>query len=317
MRVAEPALGDPDVRQRDRAPEDVGRRARPAATVARHRRTPRAPPRDRRCAQDASPIRAEAAPRPRSSSVVDEVERQLGVRDGAGERHPGPAPARRGRRRRRPEGGGAPPRRRRPSRLRAAAVARRRHRRVEPALGVLQPALDPVELVPVASSAPTYADAEHRPDPDHVVGQRSSQPRSVASCRSLRSAGTASSTRSAARSKSIVRPSRAGWPRPARRSRRTRRSPAGAARHDVRRLARPAGPAARRRRGGGSGTTGAGRRAGPGTGCPAPAPRAWPCRRAWPVTASHSGPLSRSRMEVCSRKPRTSSGWRCRTSSTR
>ena len=42
-----------------------------------------------------------------------------------------------------------------------------------------------------------------------------------------------------------------------------------------------------------------------------------PCRRRWPVTASHSGPLSRSRIEVSSRKLRTCSGWRCRTSSTR
>jgi hypothetical protein len=36
-----------------------------------------------------------------------------------------------------------------------------------------------------------------------------------------------------------------------------------------------------------------------------------------PVTASHSGPVSRLRIEVCSRKLRTCSGWRCRTSSTR
>ena len=56
------------------------------------------------------------------------------------------------------------------------------------------------------------------------------------------------------------------------------------------RAARRAGAlAARRRRGGGSGTTGGGRRAGPGTGCRGRAPPAWPCRRSWPVTASHSG----------------------------
>ena len=49
---------------------------------------------------------------------------------------------------------------------------------------------------------------------------------------------------------------------------------------DARRAARPAGArAARRRRGGGSGTTGGGRRAGPGTGSPDRGPPAWPCRR--------------------------------------
>ena len=38
---------------------------------------------------------------------------------------------------------------------------------------------------------------------------------------------------------------------------------------------------------------------------------------AWPVTASQSEPVNWSRIEVCSKKLRTSSGWRCSTSSTR
>ena len=74
---------------------------------------------------------------------------------------------------------------------------------------------------------------------------------------------------------------------------------------------RGAGPAARRRRGGGSGTTGGGRRAGPGTGCRRSSASSMARPPSCPVTASHSGPVSRSRTEVCSRKSRTSSGWRC------
>ena len=80
--------------------------------------------------------------------------------------------------------------------------------------------------------------------------------------------------------------------------RRTTGWPGGAGRRP-RRVARRAGAsAARRRTGGGSGTSGGGRRAGRRTGWPVPASPASPCRRCWPVTASHSGPLSRSRMEV-------------------
>ena len=71
------------------------------------------------------------------------------------------------------------------------------------------------------------------------------------------------------------------------------------------------------RTGGGSDTTGAGRRAGRGTGCRARAPPASPCPRSCPVTASHSGPFMRARIEVSSRNLRTSSGWRRRTSSMR
>ena len=113
------------------------------------------------------------------------------------------------------------------------------------------------------------------------------------------------------------RPARGGSPPMARRSARTTRWPAGAA-QGRRRAAHPAGaPAARPRRAGDSDTTGGGRQAGPGTGSLAPAPPAWPCHPSWPVTASHSGPLSRSRTEVCSRKCWTCSGWRCRTSSAR
>jgi hypothetical protein len=60
---------------------------------------------------------------------------------------------------------------------------------------------------------------------------------------------------------------------------RATRSPAGAA-QERRRAARPAGArAGHRRRAGDSGTTGGGHQAGPGTGSPAPAPPAWPCRR--------------------------------------
>ena len=75
--------------------------------------------------------------------------------------------------------------------------------------------------------------------------------------------------------------------------------------------------AAHRRRGGDSDTTGGCRRAERRTGCPAPAPPARLRHPSCPVTASHSGPFKRSRIEVCSRKARTCSGWRRSTSSTR
>ena len=68
--------------------------------------------------------------------------------------------------------------------------------------------------------------------------------------------------------------------------------------HLVRPARRAGARAGRRRTGGGSGTTAAGRRAGRGTGWPARARRAcaWPPAR--PVTASQSGPVSRSRIDV-------------------
>ena len=110
-------------------------------------------------------------------------------------------------------------------------------------------------------------------------GSASSQRRSVASCRSRRRSGIASSTRSAARSKSSPA---SAWPIASARSPLLLVPVARPAVQlaDAGPAARPAGaPAGRRRTGGGSGTTGAGRRAGPGTGCPDRAPPAWPCRR--------------------------------------
>ena len=67
--------------------------------------------------------------------------------------------------------------------------------------------------------------------------------------------------------------------RTARRSAGTTRWPAGAGPAPGRAARRAAAPAARRQTDGGSDTTGGGHPAGPGTGSPAPAPPAWPCRR--------------------------------------
>ena len=78
-RVAEPTLRDPDVRQGDRAAEDVGRCARPAAGCAMHSAYARCAASRSPLAQDASPSSAAAAPRPRWSSSGDELERPPGM----------------------------------------------------------------------------------------------------------------------------------------------------------------------------------------------------------------------------------------------
>ena len=154
------------------------------------------------------------------------------------------------------------------SRRRVAATARRRRRRAS------TPSSSPRD-----HERADVAHAQHGPARNSSSGSASSQPRSVASCRLLRMAGD----------------------RQLDQVRRALEVPAGqrvvdrlgpfavllvpVARPPVQladagRAARPAGaPAARRRRGGGSGTSGGGRRAGPGTGSPDRAPRAWPCRR--------------------------------------
>ena len=76
----------------------------------------------------------------------------------------------------------------------------------------------------------------------------------------------------------------------------------------LRPLLRAGAPAARRRTGGGSGTSAAGRPGAPRTGCAVRGTPASACPPVVAVTASQSGPLSRSRIEVLSRKSRTSAG---------
>ena len=152
-------------------------------------------------------------------------------------------------------------------------------RRVQPPLGVPQACLDALELA-ARQQRPDEPDAEHRPDPDHLVGQRL-EPADApsASCRLL-AHGRDRQLDQVRRPLEVL-----GGQRVADRLGRLAVLLVPRARPPVqvgerRRAARPAGaPAARRRRGGGSGTTGGGRRAGPGTGCRAPAPPAWPCRR--------------------------------------
>ena len=140
------------------------------------------------------------------------------------------------------------------------------------------------------------------------LGSDLSQPSSVASCLLLLMAGMASSTRSAARSKSSAasawRIASAGEPLcciPLTGAPMQSGYLIGLLRHQMRMRAR-------RQRGGDSDTSGAYR----------PAARQRSCRRSrasnralpssWPVTASHSGPFKRSRMAVWSKKLRTRSG---------
>ena len=143
---------------------------------------------------------------------------------------------------------------------------------------------------------PGVVDAEHGPERDQLVGQRLQPAEHATSCRPLRMAGH----------------------RPLDQVRRPLEVLAGqrvadrlgpfavllvpVARPPVQlgrrgRAARPAGaPAARRQRDGDSDTTGGGRRAGPGTGSPRSRASSMALPPSWPVTASHSGPLSRSRI---------------------
>ena len=259
--------------------------------------------------QDARPDSAEAAARMRSSSVGSAVEGQLGVGDGAGrvagDRAPGrpgtsrsrraPAPARRGRTTTSSSCGPA----RAAARCRPAAPRRRRTRCWTSARRRSR------------WRGPAVADAPRR-------GGRRASARITASRRSRRSAGMASSTRSAARSTSPAARACRTASRPARRRRRTtsagppvqpgdlaRAAPrAGAPQHVGEEVvvAVPAALVVERHH--------EQVRAAPAT--PASA-----CPPGVSVTASQRGPVSRSRMEVSSRKSRTSSGWRSRTSSTR
>ena len=127
--------------------------------------------------------------------------------------------------------------------------------------------------------APAYADAQHGPDPDHLVGQRlePAAQRGVLPAlaqrrdRQLDQVGGALEVLAGQRVADRLGPVAVLLVPVA-------RPPVQIA--ERRRAARPAGAlAGRRRTGGGSGTTGAGRRAGPGTGSLDRAPRAWPCRR--------------------------------------
>ena len=202
------------------------------------------------------------------------------------------------------QAGAAPPRRRRPSRAvrrppalvpgscSTSSQARRRRRRTRRS----------TSAPPMNPTASTGRLAPPR------RGWPSSQPRIVASCRSASSAGMASSTRSGG---AVDVAGGQGVPDRRRRARRASsyqwlarrcRSATSSGRSSSRCAA------GRRRTGGGSGTSGGCRRAGPRTGWPGPGPPASPCRRGSPVTASHSGPVSRSRIEVWSRKSRTSLG---------
>ena len=183
---------------------------------------------------------------------------------------------------------------------RAERAARRRRSR----------SVDAVELVAGHQRA-DEADGEHRPVARRTSSGSVVDPAADRRPRAARGAAPGWRARRGRRpGRRRRRPGRAGPRPPGRRPGRTTRWPGGAARRP-RRGARRAGapqhvgeqvvvavPAA------------AGRRAGRGTGSAARATRASPCRPVRPVTASHSGPVSRSRMEVSSRKSRTSSGWR-------
>ena len=178
---------------------------------------------------------------------------------------------------------------------------------VQPLLGVPQSVLNALDLA-VNQQRPGIPNAEHGPDADQLVGKRLDP----ATHRALLPAPPHRRNRSldqVRRSSEVLGwPARGGSPRTARRSPRTTRSPAGAG-QERRRAARPAdAPAERQRRAGDSDTTGGGRPAGPGTGSPRSSATSLALPPSWPVTASHSEPLSRSRMEVCSRKLRTCSG---------
>ena len=276
-RLAETALRDPDVRQGDGAADARRRCARPAAGSPCPRRTTGAPPRDPR----SSRTRAPGAPLP------------LRARDGRPRRTrssarrawvtvPATSPSDQGL-----PGAVDGDRRREAAELLLVHDDHRRRRRpvahagrrVQPPLGVPQARLDALELA-AGQQRPGIPVAEHGPDADQLVGERlepAEQRRLLPTPGA--SPGIASSTRSAARSKSSaasawrIASDRLAVPLVPR-----ARPPVQLRRPG--RAARPAGaPAARRRRGGGSDTTGAGRRAGRRRGSLAPAPPASPCRR--------------------------------------
>ena len=306
QRLAETTLRDPDVGQGDRAPDHVREvtgllQARHAGGVpaARGLEIPARPGGERQ-----EPGCASA---PEVVVLADEVERPPGMGHGAGhiaedQGLSGPVHGDRARQ--------SAERRLVDDDHRARSLGGPVHglvRRVEPPLGVPQPLLDALDLAP-DEERPGVGVAQHGPDPEQLVGERL-EPAAQRGLLAMLAPSPGSRARPG--------PPPARGPRPAIAWRiASDRSPFCSYHSLARRCssgrgraARPAGaPAARRRRGGGSDTTGAGRRAGRGTGSLDRAPPAWPCRPSWPVTASHSGPLSRSRIEVCSRKLRTSLG---------
>ena len=277
-RLAEPALRDagyPPARSRTRGRR---RRARPAAAPPCIRHTPGAPASRSPLAQDASPSSPAADAAPEVVVLRRKLERPPGVPHGAG--HVAPSQGQRG--------AVHLDRPREAAELlvvdddhlrrRGLRVPRGTGRRVQPPLGVPQPGLDALELA-ASQQRPGIPDAEHGPDPDQLVGKRLEP----ATQRGLLPAPAHGRDRQLDQ---VRRPLEVlGGQRVADRLGRLAVLLVPRARppvqlRNVGRAARPAGaPAARRRRGGGSDTTGGGRRAGPGTGSPAPAPPAWPCRR--------------------------------------
>ena len=285
-------------------PSDVGEVPGPLAGSAMPSAYQSAAPSSRSpLVQAASPSSAGGAAAPEVVVLVERARAPPGVRDRCRRGRPCSQRQRRpGTSRSRRAGGGTRPRRRRPSRL---ARLRRRARATARRPQQLPRRRRPRRPTAARRRSRRRAPAGARP---RSSGSASSQRRSVASCRSRRIAGDRQLDRSAARSKS--RPASA-W------SIASARSPCclvpvarpAVQLGDVARAARPAGaPAARRRTGGGSGTSGAGRRAATRNRLPRSSASSIACPPSWPVTASHSGPVSRSRIEVCSRKSRTVSG---------
>ena len=305
-RVAQPALGDPDVGQRDRAAEHVGRCARLAAISPCSRRTPRAPPRGRRSSRTRArsarrPLRARRRrPRRRGPAPAGRAPRCRAGR-------PAPAPGRHGGRRSRPAAGGTPASSTTTIRSGRSGPAPASGR-VEPALGVLQAPLDPLDGSGGQQRA-GVAVAEHRPVPQHArrAAPRSSRGAWPPACPCASSAPPAPPGPPPLRSRRPASACRIASARspfslvPVAR-------PAVQLGDDARAARRAGAPAARRRRGGGSGTTGGWSSSGTRNRLPRSSASSIALPPPCPVTASHSGPVSRSRMEVCSRKSRTSVG---------
>ena len=189
-------------------------------------------------------------------------------------------------------------------------------RRLHPALGDPQPGLDAADLAGGHQGA-DVAVRQHRSVREHLVGERLhpapelglapllGQRRDDALHQAGGPVRVAGGQRVLDRRRRVAGPLVPGA------------GPAVQVGHLARGARRAAGRAARRRTGGGSGTTGAGRRAATRNRLARSSASSVARPPGWPVTASHSGPDSRSRIEVSSRNRRTSSGWRCTTSSTR
>ena len=242
-----------------------------------------------------------------------DVERAPGVRRPCRRRPRARGPARRDGRRSRPAAGGTRPGPRRPCRSRPRCALGG----VQPALGVVQQLLDPLERCR-STSAPRPGCCTRTGRTRSTSAGRLSSQAAQRRLSSVPAQGGHLQLHQVGRAPEVAAghrvPDRLG---PVAVLLRTTRWPAGAARRRGPAARRGAGPAGRRRTGGGSGTTGGGRPAGPGTGCPGRGPPARARPPSCPVRASHREPFIRSRTEVCSRNAWTSSGWRCRTSSTR